>query len=227
MLLQVEGLRKNFGGRTAVDGVSFQLKPGETLGVVGESGCGKSTLGRVLALLEDATSGELLIDGRPTEGEFKPEDSLEPVAKRLAELLGRDVPLVRDWGYFTPKIGLHMTQYETDALASSGLPAARLTRQVPISSPRGIASRADKAQPTTTRITLMPMSPSRSSSHQALVRSSTLAGLGGWEVASIASAASPTLISGCYTTPSGGRGDDRGHAAARRRGFLPPGAAVR
>ena len=35
--------------------------------------------------------------GRPTEGEFKPEDSLSPVAKRLAELLGREVPLVADW----------------------------------------------------------------------------------------------------------------------------------
>ncbi|WP_048438325.1 phosphoglycerate kinase [Caenimonas sp. SL110] len=35
--------------------------------------------------------------GRPTEGEFKPEDSLAPVAKRLSELLGRDVPLLRDW----------------------------------------------------------------------------------------------------------------------------------
>jgi phosphoglycerate kinase len=35
--------------------------------------------------------------GRPTEGEFKPEDSLAPVAQRLGELLGRDVPLVRDW----------------------------------------------------------------------------------------------------------------------------------
>ena len=35
--------------------------------------------------------------GRPTEGAFKPEDSLSPVAKRLAELLGRDVPLVADW----------------------------------------------------------------------------------------------------------------------------------
>jgi phosphoglycerate kinase len=35
--------------------------------------------------------------GRPTEGEFKPEDSLAPVAKRLAELLGRDVPLVANW----------------------------------------------------------------------------------------------------------------------------------
>ena len=35
--------------------------------------------------------------GRPTEGEFKPEDSLAPVARRLAELLGRDVPLLADW----------------------------------------------------------------------------------------------------------------------------------
>src|SRR5260370_20632151 len=34
---------------------------------------------------------------RPTEGELKPEDSLAPVAKRLAELLGRDVPLVQQW----------------------------------------------------------------------------------------------------------------------------------
>src|ERR1700712_4404169 len=36
--------------------------------------------------------------GRPTEGEFKPEDSLAPVARRLAELLGREVPLVANWG---------------------------------------------------------------------------------------------------------------------------------
>ncbi len=35
--------------------------------------------------------------GRPTEGEFKPEDSLQPVARRLSELLGRDVPLVSNW----------------------------------------------------------------------------------------------------------------------------------
>src|SRR6478752_7535389 len=35
--------------------------------------------------------------GRPTEGEFKPEDSLAPVAQRLGELLGRDVPLRSDW----------------------------------------------------------------------------------------------------------------------------------
>src|SRR2546425_11279856 len=35
--------------------------------------------------------------GRPTEGQLKPEDSLAPVAKRLGELLGREVPVIRDW----------------------------------------------------------------------------------------------------------------------------------
>ena len=70
-LLQVTNLVKHFqvggglfGGRgglvRAVDGVSFDIRRGETLGLVGESGCGKTTTGRCILQLERPTSGQII-----------------------------------------------------------------------------------------------------------------------------------------------------------------------
>jgi peptide/nickel transport system ATP-binding protein len=73
-LLSVRNLTKSYPVRTglfgrkmafnAVDDVSFDVYPGETLGLVGESGCGKSTLSRVLLRLIEPTSGEVMFDGK-------------------------------------------------------------------------------------------------------------------------------------------------------------------
>lgn len=67
-LLEVRNLKKFFriGDNTlkAVNDISFDIKRGETLGVVGESGCGKSTAGRTILRLYDATGGDVLFEGK-------------------------------------------------------------------------------------------------------------------------------------------------------------------
>jgi oligopeptide/dipeptide ABC transporter ATP-binding protein len=67
MYFQVSGgtlFSSPVGRIKAVDGVSFTIRRGETLGLVGESGCGKTTTGRCILQLEHATGGEILFDGK-------------------------------------------------------------------------------------------------------------------------------------------------------------------
>lgn len=67
-VLEVSDLRKSFQGITAVDGVSFEVRPGEILGIIGPNGSGKSTLFNCVLGQLRPTAGEVRIDGRRTTG---------------------------------------------------------------------------------------------------------------------------------------------------------------
>src|SRR5581483_11821320 len=72
IMLEVQSLRKRFGGIAAVDGISFRAERGETIGLLGPNGAGKTTTVSMIAGLLRPDEGEVLIDGAPLRGDSDP-----------------------------------------------------------------------------------------------------------------------------------------------------------
>ncbi len=141
-LLVVKNLKKYFpikssffkmvvGNVKAVDGVSFKIKKGTTMGLVGESGCGKSTIGRTILRLQDKTSGEVYFNGRElfslSKDELRKErpniqiifqDPYSSLSPRLpvGEIIGE---AVREHKIVPPE---EFDDYITRVMAACGLP---------------------------------------------------------------------------------------------------------
>lgn len=88
VILEVKNLIKYFktkkGDVHAVDGVSFSIERGKTLGIVGESGCGKSTTGRTILRLIEPTSGEIIFEGK----------NIEKISRSEMKALRKDMQII-------------------------------------------------------------------------------------------------------------------------------------
>jgi branched-chain amino acid transport system ATP-binding protein len=84
-LLSVRGIVKRYGGLTAVDSVTFEVAPGELVGLIGPNGSGKTTLLNILSGHADPNAGEILLDGKSCHG-LKPEQLAHRGVMRMFQL---------------------------------------------------------------------------------------------------------------------------------------------
>lgn len=101
-ILEFQALNKRFGGTQAVSNISFDVREGEILALLGENGAGKSTLIKLLAGIYPSDSGEILFDGRPQARWRSNDRSKQPVA-----FIHQDLGLV-EWMTVTENVALGM-----------------------------------------------------------------------------------------------------------------------
>ena len=119
-LLRAEHLVKHFKAVRAVDDISFELYPGETLALVGESGCGKSTAGRLALRLIEPTSGKVWFDGRDLLG----------LAEREVRSLRREMQMIFQDPYGSLNPRMTVGDMLAEPLALHGLAKGRESERV-------------------------------------------------------------------------------------------------
>ena len=127
-ILEVENVKKHFpikkgvlskqvGAVKAVDGVSFKMRRGETLGIVGESGCGKSTLARLIIKLHELTDGSIILEG----------NNLSKLSNKEMRSSRRDIQMIFQDPYasLNPRWTVERTLLEPMRVYKIGTPSER------------------------------------------------------------------------------------------------------
>jgi branched-chain amino acid transport system ATP-binding protein len=124
-LLRVEGITRRFGGVTAVDGVSLDVRPGQIKAIIGPNGAGKTTLLNLICGVDAPTAGTIQLEGEHIAGL-----SPDAVARRG---IARTFQTVRLLGELTllenVMVGRHLRSRSTLLAAGLGLPSARATER--------------------------------------------------------------------------------------------------
>ncbi|WP_067476345.1 ATP-binding cassette domain-containing protein [Actinomadura hibisca] len=143
-VLSAVALVKRFGHVTAVDGVGFDLMPGASLGIVGESGSGKTTTARILAGLEEPTSGTVTLAGETVAGQGVTGRSRRARLRhaRLLQMIFQD-----PYGSFDPRQTIARSIAEPLRLHAPGSAKEHRARVAELLDQVGLSERAGRSLP--------------------------------------------------------------------------------